>query len=261
MVRPRMRARLLALALLPLLACATSTASGDKWGKSPEEDYKAGVEEASKSNWTEAQKLLEHVRTKYPFSKYAPLAELRLADAKFKQEKYTEAAEAYEAFAKLHPTHEEADYADFRAALSHFKDAPSDFLLFPSAAEKDQRQLRTAVEKLRAFQKAHPDSTHKAEADAVLAECQARLAGHEWYAADFYFKRGHWAGAAGRLETLVREYPGSKYEPDALLKLARAYLGEEEAFRAQQALQRFLARFPNDPRRPEAEALLAGLRK
>lgn len=264
MVRPRMRARLLAVALLPLLACASSRVSitGEvRYGKSAEEDYQAGVEEMDKSNWLESQKFLEHVRTKYPFSKYAALAELRLADARFRQDKFLEAAEAYDGFVKLHPNHEEADYAEFRAALSHFKDAPSDFALFPSAAEKDQRQLRTAVEKLQAFLKARPDSRHRDEAAQVLADAQGRLARHEWYVAEFYFKRRHFAGAAGRLETLLRDYPGSRYEADALLKLAEAWLGQDEAFRAQQALQRFLARFADHPRRPEAEALLAGLRK
>jgi outer membrane protein assembly factor BamD len=264
MFRPRMRARLLALAILPLLACASSRVSitGEvKYGKTAEEDYQYGVDELGKSNWTEAQKFLEHVRTKYPFSKYAALADLRLADAKFKQDRFLEAAEAYQAFSTLHPTHDDADYADYRAALSHFKDAPSEFMLFPAAFEKDQRQLKTAVEKLQVFLKARPDSKHKPEAEALLGEAQGRLAAHEWYVADFYFKRAHWAGAAGRLETLLKLYPGSKHEAEAMLKLARAYLGQQESFRAQQALQRFLARFPEDARRPEAEALLAGLRK
>lgn len=264
MVRPRMRLRLLALALLPLLACSSSRVSltGEvKYGQTAEEDYQAGVEEMDKSNWIEAQKFLEHVRTKYPFSKYAALADLRLADAKFRQEKYLEAAEGYGAFVKLHPTHEDADYAEFRAALSYYRDAPSDFILFPPAQEKDQRQLKTAVEKLRAFLAAHPESKQRKEAEGLLAEAQGRLAAHEWYVAEFYVKRQHWAGAAGRLETLLRDYPGSKYEQDALLQLAKAYLGMEEAFRAQQTLQRFLARYPDAPHRHEAEALLAGLRK
>jgi outer membrane protein assembly factor BamD len=259
-----MRARLLALALLPLLACASShvSATGEvKFGASAEEDYQAGLEEMEKSDWATAQKLLEHVRTKYPFSKYAALAELRLADAKFRQEKYLDAAEAYENFIKLHPTHEEADTAAYRIALAHFRDAPSDFILLPSSTEKDQRQLRAASESVKAFLKNRPGTTHQAEAEQLLAETQARLATHEWYVAGFYFKRDLWAGAAGRLETMLREYPGSKQEPEALILLARAYLKQQEVFRAQQTLQKFLARYPKDARRPEAEALLAGLRK
>jgi outer membrane protein assembly factor BamD len=264
MVRPRMRARLLALALLPLLACSSSRTSitGEvRYGATAEEDYQYGVEELEKGNWIESQKFLDHVRTKYPFSKYAALAELRLADAKFRQERYLEAAEAYDAFVKLHPTHEEADTAEFRAARSHYEEAPSDFLVFPNAFEKDQRQLRTAVDKLKYFLASRPDSKHRKEAEALLGEAQGRLAAHEWYVAEFYFKREHWGGAAGRLETLLKEYPGSRHEPEALLRLAKAYLGQDEAFRAQQTLQRFLAKHPDDPRRPEAEALLAGLRK
>lgn len=264
MVRPRMRARLLALALLPLLACSSSRVSltGEvRYGATAEEDYQAGVEELDKGNYIEAQKFLEHVRTKYPFSKFAPLAELRLADGKFRQERYLEAAEAYAAFVKLHPTHEEADAAEFLAAKAHYLEAPSDMMILPSASEKDQRQIRTAVEMLRAFLAARPDSKHRPEAQRLLGQAQGRLAAHEWYVAEFYFKRDHWAGAAGRLETLLKEYPGSRYEPEALLMLARAYLGQDEEFRAQQTLQRFLARHPDDPRRPEAEALLAGLRR
>jgi outer membrane protein assembly factor BamD len=259
-----MRARLAALALLSLLACSSSRVSitGEvKYGATAEEDYQYGVEEFEKSNWAEASKFLEHVRTKYPFSKYAPLADLRLADAKFKQDKFLEAAEAYGNFVKLHPTHEEADWAEFRAASAHYLDAPTDFFFFPPAEEKDQRQLKTAVDLLRAFLAGRPDSKHRAEAEQLLGKAQGRLADHEWYAAQFYFKRDKFEGAAGRLETLLREYPGSRHEAPALLLLARSYLGADESFRAQQTLQRYLARFPADPHRPEAEALLAGLRK
>jgi outer membrane protein assembly factor BamD len=264
MVRPRMRARLLALALLPLLACSSSRVSitGEvRYGATAEEDYQAGTEELDKGNYVEAMKFLEHCRTKYPFSKYAALSELRLADAKFKQERYLEAAEGYDAFVKLHPTHEDADLAEFRAAQAYYKEAPADFLLFPHAFEKDQRQLKTAVDKLKFFLASRPDSKHRKQAEAMLGEAQGRLAAHEWYVAEFYAKRDHWAGAAGRLETLLKEYPGSRYESRALLQLAKAYLGQDEAFRAQQALQRFVAKYPDDPHRPEAEALLAGLRK
>lgn len=264
MFRPRMRARLLALALLPLLACSSSRTSltGEvRYGATAEEDYQYGVEELEKGNWLESQKFLEHVRTKYPFSKYAALAELRLADGKFRQERYLEAAEAYEAFGKLHPTHEEADTAEFRAAQAYYKEAPDDFLLFPSAFEKDQRQLKTAVEKLKSLLASRPDSKHRQEAEALLAEARGRLAAHEWYVAEFYAKREHWAGASGRLETLLKEYPGSRHEAKALLQLAKVYLAQDETFRAQQTLQRYLAKHPDDPGRPEAEALLAGLRK
>ena len=42
-----------------------------------------------------------------------------------------------------------------------------------------------------------------------------------------------------------------------MLLLAKAYRSMNEDFRAQQAVQKLLARYPDDPRRAEAEALLA----
>jgi outer membrane protein assembly factor BamD len=263
MFRPLMRARTLLLALLPLLACSTGRVSftGEiTYAKTAEENYQAGLDEMKKENWVEAGKFYEHVRTKYPFSKYSALSELRQADSKFLQSRFPEAAESYTAFVTGHPTHEEADYAAFRAALARHNDAPSDFVLFPPAFEKDQKALRSAAELLTAFLKERPGAKQVPEARKLLAEVNQKLAAHEVYVAEFYWKRERWAGAAMRYEALVRDFPGTPQEPEALLRMGQAYARLEEKFRAQQALQKLIARYPQDPRRAEAETLLGKLR-
>lgn len=258
-----MRRLLAAVLLLPLLACGSKRVSitGEmKYGATAEENYQAGLEEEKAERWDDASKLFEYVKTKYPFSKQAALADLQLADVKFKQELYAEAAVAYQNFVKLHPKHEEAEYARFRVGLSMFNDAPGDFALFPPPHEKDQRTLREAEKELAAFLAASPKSKYAPEAEQVLSKVRGRLADHEWYVADFYLSRKKYPGAAGRLETLLKEYPGSPREVDALLRLADVYERMGERFRAQQALQKLIATHPDDPRRPEAERLLARLR-
>ncbi len=263
MFRPLMRTRILLLALVPLLACSSSRVSftGEiKYAKTAEENYEAGVDEMKHENWVEAHKFYEHVRTKYPFSKYAALSELRQADAKFQQNRLGEAADAYTAFVTAHPIHEEADYAAFRAAKARSDDAPGEFILFPPTYEKDQKALRAATELLVAFLKDRPGATQIPEARAMLAVAQKRLADHEAYVAEFYWKRERWAGAAMRYEGLVRDYPGAPQEPLALLRMGQAYARLDEKFRAQQALQKLIARHPLDPRRAEAEKLLGQLR-
>ena len=245
--------------VLALAACAHGGVDS-KFAKTAEEDYKAGVEALRVHSYPEASRLFEHVRTKYPFSQYAALSELRLADVKYDQDHNIEAADAYQQFVKLHPNHEQADYAAYRAGLSYWREGPSDFILFPPAFEKDQAQVRDAAKALAAFVQKYPNSKHRPEAEKVLGAARTRLADHEWYAAEFYAKRGHWSGAAGRLETIVKEYPGSPREPAALYQLAETYLRLEEKFRAQQALQQLIAKHPQDPRRPQAEKLLASLR-
>ena len=258
-----MRRLLAALSLLPLLACGSSRVSltGEmRYGATAEENFQAGVEEAKAEHWEEAAKLFEYVKTKYPFAKEAALADLKLADLKFDQELYAEAATAYQTFGQLHPGHELADYARFRVARSLFDDAPGDVMLFPPPYEKDQRTLREAAKSLEEFLAAWPKSKYVPEAKKVLAEARSRLAEHEWYAAGFYVSREKWPGAAGRLETLLKQYPGTPREVEALFLLARSYEKMGERFRAQQTLQKLVATHPDDPRRPEAERLLATLR-
>jgi outer membrane protein assembly factor BamD len=258
-----MRSRLLLAALLPLLACASGRVSftGEiRYARTPEENYEAGLDELKSENWVEAGKFLEHVRTKFPFSKYAALAELKQADAKFLQSRYPEAAEAYSAFVTAHPTHEEADYAAYRSALSRYQDAPTDFFLFPPSFEKDQKALRTAADQLATFLKERPNAKQAPDARKLLGEANGKLAQHELYVAEFYWKRERWAGAAMRYEGLVRDFPGSPREPEALLRMGQAYAKLDEKFRSQQALQKLIARYPQDPHRAVAEKLLEQLR-
>lgn len=258
-----MTRRLLAASLLLALAACSKhvTFSGEaKLRPTAEENYQAGEELLKDGSYPEAQKFFDYVRTKFPFSKYAALADLRSADSKFRQGQFAEAADAYANFVKLHPSHEDVDYAEYRVGESYLKDAPSDFALFPPVFEKDLRQVKKAGDALRAFLAKHPDSKRVPDARKLLAEADDRLAAHEWYVGEFYFKRGHWAGAAGRYETLVERYPASRHASDALLKAARAYVELGEKFRARTALQKLIVDHPKDPRRAEAERLLATLR-
>jgi len=246
--------------LLLLAACATSQAAGGKSAKGPEEDFKKGEEEQKSKNWLEAQKLFETIKTKYPFSRYAALSELHLADLKYEQDRLVEAADAYQQFVKLHPTHEQVDYAAYRVGLCRWKNSPSEFLLFPPSFEKDQSEVKAAVKAYEEFLKTYPTSKHVPDARKELAEAKDRLAEHEWYVARFYERRGHWPGVAVRLESLVRDFPGTSHESEALFMLAKAYLEMKERFRAQQALQQLIVKHPQDPRRAEAEKLLAAIR-
>jgi len=259
----RIAALVSAAALVALSGCKTKHVSFTgqlKYGVDAKENYEAGLDLLHDKTYPEAEKFFELVKTKYPFSKYAPLSELRIADSKFAQDLYAEAIEGYKQFVQLHPTHEEVDYAEFRQGLAHFKDAPSQFALFPPAFEKDQRQLQRAAEVLSKFLEKHPKSKYAPEARKVWEQASTRLSEHEWYVAEFYFKRRRWAGAAGRYETLVDKYPGTKHEPQALLKLAQAAIALDEKHRARTALQKLIVKHPQDPLRAEAEKRLAELR-
>jgi outer membrane protein assembly factor BamD len=226
------------------------------YAEDAKKDYDAGQEARSSGRFLDAQKYFEHVRFKFPYSSYAALADLAMADTNFDREKYIEAVEGYRSFLKMHPSHEQADYAAFRIALSHYKDIPSDFFLFPPSTQKDQTSIREAQTDLVSFLKDWPDSTHAPEAKKLLAEVRHRLAEHELSVADFYLHRDRWNAAAGRLEHVLAEYPGSDVEGEVLLKLGRSYLKMGEVEKGRAALERLVHDHPDDSHRGEAERLL-----
>src|SRR5947209_2325536 len=65
------------------------------------------------------------IKNRFPYSRRALDAELRIADAYFDMESYLEAESSYEIFRELHPTHPRSDYVQYRIALSYFKMIPS----------------------------------------------------------------------------------------------------------------------------------------
>jgi outer membrane protein assembly factor BamD len=259
-----MRRIALAFLLAALLAaCATkhTTMTGSlKLGETAEENYQRGVDELQDKNYAEAVRFFEYVRAKYPYSKVSTSADLRLADVKFAEGRHLEAADAYEAFQRDHPAAEELDYAEFRAGLAHAKAAPQKFFLMPPLEEKDQSETEKAVAALRAFLQKRPTSKWVPEAQKALAEADNLLARREMYAGDYYFKREHWAGAAGRYRGLVDRFPESPLVEPALWNLAQAHVKLDQNYLARQALQKLVTQHPKSARRGEAEKLLETLR-
>lgn len=254
-----MRCKLPALlAILALAGCAhVDTAGGDvTYASDAKQNYDLGLEALKSGRHLDALKFFEYVRNKYPYATQAALADLSIADTNFEREKYLEAIEGYRNFLKMHPNHPKVDYAQFRVALSYYKDIPSDFVLFPPSTQKDQTSVRDARGAFEEFLRLYPDSSYTPEAKKLLADVRHRLAMHEMYVADFYLHRSRWNAAVGRLTRLLADFPGSGLDAEALLKLGRSHkeLGEKD--KAREALERLLREFPQAPEKSEAENLL-----
>jgi outer membrane protein assembly factor BamD len=248
------------VAAFVLLAACGKKAPAVKYESQAEQEYAAGVTALDDRDFPDAQRILERVRTKYPYSKYGALAELRLADLKYEQAKYIEAADAYQGFVKIHPSSPQVDYAAYRSAMSRWADVPTEFFLFPPTYERDLTQLQKAADSLATFLEKFPNSRYVPDAKAKLAEARATMADRDWYAYEFYKKREKWQGAAFRLERIMKENPDSPREPEALWQLADCYVKLSERFKAQKALQILVVKYPESPQRKSAEKLLADLR-
>jgi outer membrane protein assembly factor BamD len=193
-----------------------------------EVNLKRGDDALDSKNYIEAQKYFDYVKSKYPYLEAATTAELRLADVDFEREKFLEARDRYINFIKLHPTHPKIDYAAFRAALTHYKDMPSDFFLLPPGSEKDQAEVRAASVALADFIRSYPSSEYVKDAQKSLDDVRKKLAKHELYVAGFYERRKKWPAVVGRLNVLAKDFGGLGYEE-------KVYFGLYDAYRKIQA--------------------------
>jgi outer membrane protein assembly factor BamD len=184
-------------------------------------------------DWLEAIAYFQHLRTKFSYNSLSTVAELRLADIAFQRERWAEAKSYYRSFLRLHPKHEKSDYAAFQLGMCAYSDIPSDLFFEPPSFERDQTEVRVALDLMREFARNYPGSQHVPEAKKIAAQCEDRLAQHEIYVAKFYAKRSKWAGVASRAEGLARTYPNSSLVPEALLMAieARTRLDQKEAAR------------------------------
>ena len=222
--------------------------------------YNKAMQEKKDQNYLEATRLFEYVRTNFPYSQYAALSELGIADMSFDREDWVSAATQYQDFVKSHPSHPKADYASYRVGVAHFEDKPSNFFLLPPTFEKDQGPIRQALEALNRFVNAYPKSEFVPKARALIADCREMLAAHERYVAQFYTKRELWRGAAQRWMTLADSYGDlhdGRVRADSLWNAAEAWHHAKDPGDERKTLQRMVQEAPQDPRRPLAEQRLA----
>ncbi|NJK90224.1 MAG: outer membrane protein assembly factor BamD [Myxococcales bacterium] len=196
-----------------------------------EENWQAAEKMFSKKQYLGAQQYYAFIRTKFPYSRFATLSDLRIADCQFEREHYIEAIDTYQNFARLHPTSPQLPYALFRTGMAHYEQIPSGWFLLPPSYEKDQTAVEDAAEALGLYLQRYPNDDWVEEARKAYEVVRKRLMAHERYVADFYRKTGHHRGYVLRLETMKRQFGDVALDPDLLLEIAEAYtrLGEVES--------------------------------
>jgi outer membrane protein assembly factor BamD len=230
-----------------------------KYGENARLAYVAALDEFYDDNCLEAEAMFRAVRREYPYARFAALSELRIADCLFEDAKFPEAIQSYRQFTRYRPSHVEVPYANFMIAASHFEQIPSEWLLSPPAHEREQYYAQESLRLLRRFILDHSNDPLVARAKGMAEEAVQLLARHELYVANFYLGRDYPMAAVGRLRTLLRSYPGSGLDAEALYLLGTTYVELQDDKRARSAFQQLVDRFPKDDYAARARGELSGL--
>jgi outer membrane protein assembly factor BamD len=157
-----------------------------------------GMRHFKKGNYQEAIEAFEQLKDWYPFSKFAILAELRIAESHFHLGQYADAVFAYEEFEKLHPRNEAVPYVIFQIGMSYY--------LQIDTVDRDQTPAEKAVAAFERLSRQYPDDVYSRLSQGYLDNCIKSLAGHELYVAIYYYRTKHYQAALGRFKSLIKNY-------------------------------------------------------
>jgi outer membrane protein assembly factor BamD len=214
------------------------------YSENAKRDYAAALEAFDAHNWESATQLLTEVRRKYGYSRYARLAELRLADADYLQEKFAESISSYKSFVHDYPNDPEVPYARYQIARAQYESV-SQSVLLPPLEERDLAAVNDAHATIRGYLNDYPNSDHSNELRYMLSVVVGLLARHELYVARYYVNKDRFAAGISRVEYALRTFHGSGLEPEALVLLAEIHMKLKERDKARAVLERMLAEYPD----------------
>ncbi len=253
----------LALALSAGLgACGAGQADNSvKYAVTAQENYVKGEKKLKNKAWIGAAKYFAFVKARFAYSKFAVLAELRLADAEFGAGHYLQAVDGYKMFTKFHPTHDMVinGYCSYRIGEAYYKMLPGDWWLLPPSHEKDQSATADAYRQLATFMKKYPKSPYVEKAKKRLGSINRRLAEHEMYVAKFYWDRGRAMGTVIRLRKLLKSHRGTELDAPAMYLLGKAYVKVGMQKRAKEIWSELVKTYPSHSKAKKAQSALASV--
>jgi outer membrane protein assembly factor BamD len=189
------------------------------------------------------------VKNRFPYSKYAVLAELQMAEIYYKKEDFAQAQGAYQLFKELHPRHPKIDYVTFKIGESLY-------MQLPSTVDRDMTQAPGAIKEFEVLMRDFPNSPHVPEAKKRRLEVIRKLAEKELYIADFYFRTDVWQSAIVRYEKYLKEFPQHDKRPRALLRAGIAADKFGDTPKSNSLLRQLVESYPNSKEAKKAKEML-----
>jgi outer membrane protein assembly factor BamD len=219
--------------------------------KTAEEYLQLGDRQLGRQHEREARRLYQQLLEKFPDSEHKVLAQFNIAESLYREKNYLEARFEYQKFLELFPTHPLASRAQFQIGKCSLQEAHS--------FDRDQQKTREALRAFRLFRRQYPQDFLLPEAETHIRQLRARLAEHEFMVARFYYRKGAYHAAIGRLLNLIQVYPDMPDLDTALYMLADSYRAEENYGKAQRVLRLLVEQFPTSKHLARARAELPKL--
>ncbi|MFY9271022.1 MAG: outer membrane protein assembly factor BamD [Candidatus Manganitrophaceae bacterium] len=182
---------------------------------------------------------------------YDALTLLKRGEANFVKEDYAAAADEFERFLTLHPSHRMAPFAQYRLAMSHYHQMNTN--------DRDPAPMEKAIDDFSKVVTVYPESLYAVEARAKLAELAHRQAAHHFYVGQFYYKNGAYPAAIRRFQKALSVKDDRSLVEKTLYYMGLSYYYSGQRKESRETLQKLLEEHPEALFANRAKKFLAEL--
>ena len=226
------------LLALFVMSCAGKQAIKPPAKFDPEKAFAAANEELEKKEYDKARTSFLEIKNRDLTKKFAPLAQLKIADSYVKEDNPELAVAEYKKFIDAYPEHQYASYAQYQIAMTYFNQIED-----PERGYGGAAKALTEFEKLK---KMFPRNPYKDVVDLKIEQCRNVIAEYEFLVGKFYFDNKAYAAAIGRFEGLLKKFPDYRGEAQVLFYTAMSYKNLKQKEKASEYFARLIEKYPNN---------------
>jgi outer membrane protein assembly factor BamD len=235
---------MVALAFI-LSSCGGSKELKDDEAFAPEKYMTKADKLVDDKEYEEARRTLTEVKNRDMTKKYAPLAQLRIADSYIKEKEPDLGIEEYRRFLEFYPDNQYASYAQYQIAMAYFSQI--------EAPDRGSGAAQRALQEFLRLKELYPRNPYREVIGLRIEKCRTMIADGAFLIGEYYYKKGSYNAAAGRLEGLLKQFPEYKRGDETLALLARAYKALKMDDKAKEAFKKLLEKYPSSKFAQEAK--------
>jgi outer membrane protein assembly factor BamD len=240
------------LLILFIVSCSDKTAIRPAEKFDPEKAFAKANTQLEKNDYDQARAGFLEVKNRDMSKKFAPLAQLKIADSYVKEGEAELAVAEYQKFMEAYPDNEYDSYAQYQIAMVYFNQTEGPERGYSGAAK--------ALAEFEKLKKLFPRNPYRDVVDLKIEKCRNTIAEYEQLVGAFYYKKGSYNAAIGRFAGLLKKYPDYKGEADILFYTGMSYKNIGEKEKATEYFTRLIEKYPNNKIVNTAKKELAALK-
>jgi outer membrane protein assembly factor BamD len=238
--------------IISIVSCSGKTAIRPPERFDPEKAFAKANTQLDKNDYDQARAGFLEVKNRDMSKKFAPLAQLKIADSYVKQGEPELAVAEYQKFMEAYPDNEYDSYAQYQIAMVYFNQIEGPERGYSGAAK--------ALAEFEKLKKLYPRNPYRDAVDLKIEKCKNTIAEYEQLVGAFYYKKGSYNAAIGRFVGLLKKYPDYKREADVLYYIGMSYKNIGEKEKAKEYFTRLIDKYPNNKIVKTAKKELSDLR-